>query len=44
LWRRPRPKLGCGAEEEEEKYISLCKELVYFRNLQTLFWKRLIFN
>jgi hypothetical protein len=31
LWRRPRPKLGCGAKERKKQRIIIRKKLSYYR-------------
>jgi hypothetical protein len=38
LWRKPRPKLGCGAKErkKERMYISLTKSLLFSVDACTL--------
>jgi len=29
LWRRPKPKLGCGAKESRRRKISICQTCIF---------------
>jgi hypothetical protein len=39
LWRRPRPRLSCGAKERRRKKKKKKKNEIYYRKMTVSVWR-----